>query len=103
MKLLFVLIAFWILTINYSFACVASYYSGGKTASGGHVGPMTAAHLTLPFGTKIKVSTKHHKSVIVTINDRGPYIAGRCIDLSYDAAKQLNIDGLMNVNLEIIR
>ncbi len=51
---------------------------------------MTAAHRTLPFGTKLKVTNKRNgKSVIVRINDRGPFIKGRVIDLSKAAAKKL--------------
>jgi len=103
MRNLFVLIMmFLVLSVNHASACIASFYSDGKTASGGRVGPLTAAHRTLPFGTKVKVSTSHSKSVIVTINDRGPFIGSRCIDLSRDAARQLNIDGLKNVILTIL-
>ena len=101
MKMLFVMtIMFFLLAMNHASACVASFYSGGITASGGRVGPMTAAHKTLPFGTRVLVSSRHN-SVIVTINDRGPFIRGRCIDLSSDAARRLNIDGIMEVRLTI--
>lgn len=71
---------------------MASYYgseSGSQTASGQRFNPgaMTAAHRTLPFGTKVRVTNKRNgKSVIVTINDRGPFIRGRIIDLSTAAA-----------------
>ena len=68
----------------------ASYYwQPQKVASGGWFNPnaMTAAHKTLPFGTRVQVTNQHNgKSVTVTINDRGPYIAGRIIDLSSAAA-----------------
>jgi rare lipoprotein A len=76
-----------------SFSGRASYYSeNGKVASGGRFNPngMTAAHRTLPFGTRVRVTDpKSGKSVIVTINDRGPFGRGRVIDLSLGAAGQL--------------
>lgn len=69
---------------------MASYYwQGQMTASGARFNPsaMTAAHRSLPFGTKVRVTNKRNgKSVIVTINDRGPFIRGRIIDLSNAAA-----------------
>ena len=64
---------------------VASIYSGEKTANGeyAHASALTAAHKTLPFGTKVKVTNvRTGQSVIVRINDRGPYIKGRIIDLT---------------------
>jgi rare lipoprotein A len=71
----------------------ASWYAlTSKTASGERMNPaaMTAAHRTLPFGTKLRVTNKKNgKSVIVRINDRGPFIKGRVIDLSKAAAQQL--------------
>ncbi len=72
----------------------ASWYSlpGNKTASGAKMNPnaMTAAHKSLPFGTKVKVvDQRTGKSVTVTINDRGPFVRGRIIDLSRAAATQL--------------
>ena len=69
-------------------------FSGRKTAAGERFNPkaMTAAHRTLPFGTKVKITNpKNQKSVVVRINDRGPYIKGREYDLSYAAAKELGI------------
>ncbi len=69
---------------------MASYYwQGQMTASGARFNPgaMTAAHRTLPFGTKVRVTNKRNgRSVVVTINDRGPFIRGRIIDLSSAAA-----------------
>ena len=69
---------------------LASYYwQPQRVASGGWFNPnaMTAAHKTLPFGTKVRVTNVNNgRSVVVTINDRGPYIAGRVIDLSKAAA-----------------
>lgn len=69
---------------------MASYYwQGQMTASGTRFNPnaMTAAHRTFPFGTRVRVTNKRNgKSVVVTINDRGPFIRGRIIDLSSAAA-----------------
>jgi len=78
-----------------SFSGMASYYgneSGSKTASGQHFNQnaMTAAHRTLPFGTKLKV-THGDRSVVVTINDRGPFIRGRVLDLSTGAARAIGL------------
>jgi rare lipoprotein A len=71
----------------------ASWYAlHSKTASGERMNPsaMTAAHRTLPFGTKLRVTNKNNgRSVIVRINDRGPFIRGRMLDLSKGAAGQL--------------
>ena len=71
----------------------ASWYAlHSKTASGERMNPsaMTAAHRSLPFGTKVKVTNKNNgKSVVVRINDRGPFIRGRVLDLSRGAARQL--------------
>ena len=80
---------------------VASWYQMGKvTASGEKFKPdkLTAAHRTLPFGTKLKLKYKNRK-IIVTINDRGPFIRGRHIDLSRGAAKALNMEGVQKVEL----
>jgi rare lipoprotein A len=80
-----------------SFSGRASYYSeNGKVASGGRFNPngMTAAHRTLPFGTRVRVTDpKSGKSVIVTINDRGPFGRGRVIDLSLGAARAIGMVG----------
>jgi rare lipoprotein A len=71
----------------------ASWYAlTSKTASGERMNPaaMTAAHRSLPFGTKVKVvNKKNGKSIVVRINDRGPFIKGRIIDLSKGAAQKL--------------
>lgn len=90
----------------------ASFYdpglAGKKTASGEIYNPrgMTAAHRTLPFGTWVRVtvlSTK--KSVAVRINDRGPFIQGRIIDLSNEAARKLDIlnMGIVDVKVEVLK
>jgi rare lipoprotein A len=78
-----------------SFSGMASFYgneSGSKTASGQRFNQeaMTAAHRTLPFGTKLKV-THGDRSVVVTINDRGPFIRGRVLDLSTGAARAIGL------------
>jgi rare lipoprotein A len=77
---------------------VASYYAhkyhGRKTASGERfdMNDMTAAHKTLPFGTRVRVTNvSNGKSVTVRINDRGPFVKGRVIDLSLAAAKKLDM------------
>lgn len=69
----------------------ASYYNlGGRTASGGRVGPLTAAHPTLPFGAKVRVTNlRNRTSVVVTITDRGPFAGNRIIDVSTQAARRL--------------
>jgi rare lipoprotein A len=76
---------------------MASYYwEGQMTASGARFNPqaLTAAHRTLPFGTKVRVTNKRNgKSVVVTINDRGPFIRGRIIDLSSAAAGVIGMKG----------
>jgi len=69
----------------------ASYYGlKGRTANGGHVGALTAAHRTLPFGAHVRVTNlRNHRSVVVVINDRGPFTRGRVIDVSTGAAERL--------------
>jgi rare lipoprotein A len=75
----------------------ASWYAlTSKTASGERMNPakLTAAHKTLPFGTKLRVTNPNNgKSVVVRINDRGPFIRGRVLDLSKAAASQIGIIG----------
>lgn len=75
----------------------ASWYAlTSKTASGERMNPaaMTAAHRSLPFGSKVKVTNQRNgKSVVVRINDRGPFIKGRVIDLSKAAAHKLGFVG----------
>jgi rare lipoprotein A len=75
-------------------------YEGEKTASGERANPraLTAAHRTLPFGTAVKVTNKHNgRTVVVRINDRGPFKRGRIIDLTPAAAHRLGFDGLAPV------
>jgi rare lipoprotein A len=87
----------------------ASYYAyhGGKTASGQPFNPdaLTAAHRTLPFGTRVRVTDiKTNKSVVVVITDRGPAARNRVLDLSAGAARALNIGGrgIIQVRAQVI-
>jgi rare lipoprotein A len=86
----------------------ASYYKSGKlTANGERYNPdgLTAAHRSLPFGTKLKVTNlRNGKSVIVRVNDRGPFIQKRVLDLSYGAAKQIGLvrSGIGKIRFDII-
>jgi len=89
-----------------SFSGVASMYgneSGRQTASGQRFNQnaMTCAHRSLPFGTKLRVS-HGGRSVIVTVNDRGPFIRGRVLDLSTGAARALGISGLGQITAEVV-
>jgi rare lipoprotein A len=82
---------------SHSFSGMASFYgneSGSRTASGQRFNQnaMTAAHRSLPFGTKLRV-THRGQSVVVTINDRGPFIRGRVLDLSTGAARAIGLTG----------
>jgi rare lipoprotein A len=87
---------------------IASYYwQGQKTASGARFNPnaMTAAHRTLPFGTRVLVTNRNNgRSVTVTINDRGPFIKGRVIDLSKAAAGVIGMhgSGLAPVSISVL-
>ena len=82
---------------GHSFSGMASYYgneSGSKTASGARFNQnaMTCAHRSLPFGTKLRV-THGDRSVVVTVNDRGPFVRGRVLDLSTAAARAIGLTG----------
>jgi rare lipoprotein A len=84
---------------------IASVYSGGLTADGEHASPggMTAAHRSLPFGTMVRVTNdRTGRSVVVRINDRGPFVRGRIIDLMPAAARALGMDGLAHVTVTVI-
>ncbi|GAA0276454.1 hypothetical protein GCM10009127_16440 [Alteraurantiacibacter aestuarii] len=90
---------------------VASYYgrrfAGRPTASGEAFDPqdLTAAHRSLPFGSRVRVTNPHNgRSVVVRINDRGPFVAGRLIDVSRIAAEQLGMiqSGHATVELELL-
>ena len=85
---------------------MASYYSGGgRTASGERVGTMTAAHRSLPFGTMVRVTNMTNGStVVVRINDRGPFVRNRGIDLSSGAARAIGMTGagVARVRMDVI-
>jgi rare lipoprotein A len=86
---------------------IASFYgreSGPRTASGERFDPnaMTAAHRTLPFGTLVRV-TYQGRSVVVRINDRGPFVRGRVIDLSEGAARRIGLPSVGPVTIEVLR
>jgi rare lipoprotein A len=93
-------------TPAYAECGIASWYSyGTRTASGERFNPrgLTAAHKKLPFGTRVIVTVaRTGKSLAVRINDRGPFIAGRIIDLARGAAEKLGIDGLASVCIHIV-
>ncbi len=91
---------------------IASWYGrdfhGKPTASGKtyNMYALTAAHRTLPLGTLVKVTNlSNHKHVIVEINDRGPFVGSRIIDMSYGAARRLGMvkTGVAKVRVEVIR
>jgi rare lipoprotein A len=97
--------------LKLNFRGIASWYgydgSGTKTASGERFNPeaMTAAHRSLPMGTRVRVTnTRNGRSVVVRINDRGPYIGGRIIDLSAAAARILGMmgSGIAPVHIEVL-
>jgi rare lipoprotein A len=88
---------------------IASFYTEGtKTASGEkfNTHDLTAAHPTLPFGTRLRVTNvSTGQAVTVRVNDRGPYIQGRIVDVSYSAADALGMvgKGLANVKLDVVQ
>jgi rare lipoprotein A len=85
-------------------ASVYSLESGHLTASGARLDPaaFTAAHRTLPFGTKARVTNQHNgRSVVVTINDRGPFVHGRIIDLTPAAARAIGFSSVTPVTLTL--
>ena len=90
----------------------ASWYGpgfyGNRTANGEiyRPGTMTAAHRTLPFGTKVRVTNRWNgRSAVIRINDRGPFVAHRVIDLGHGAASTLGLtgSGIAEVRLEVLR
>ena len=84
---------------------IASVYSEGPTATGERVvaSGMTAAHRTLPFGTMVRVTnTNNGRSVVVRINDRGPFVKGRIIDLTPGAAHAIGCSGLASVTVDVV-
>jgi rare lipoprotein A len=90
--------------VQFGIASVYSARSGLKTASGERVtsGALTAAHRTLPFGTRIRVTNVGNgRSVVVRVNDRGPFVRGRILDLTPAGARALRFSGTARVTLEI--
>jgi peptidoglycan lytic transglycosylase len=86
-------------------ASVYDYSSGATTASGERqrTDAMTAAHPNLPFGTRVRVTNhRNGQTAIVRINDRGPFVRGRVIDLSPAAARALGISGTAQVSLAVV-
>ena len=84
---------------------IASVYSEGPTATGERLvaSAMTAAHRTLPFGTMVRVTnTSNGRSVVVRINDRGPFVKGRIIDLTPGAAHAIGCSGLASVTVDVV-
>jgi rare lipoprotein A len=84
---------------------VASFYGHGEalsshTASGARFNPigLTCAHRTLPFGSRLKVC-KNGSCVVVTVNDRGPFVGGRSLDLSWGAAKRIGLHSTSTVSV----
>jgi rare lipoprotein A len=87
---------------------IASVYSykSTRTASGEQARPsgLTAAHRSLPFGTKVRVTNRRNgRSVVVRINDRGPFLRGRVIDVTPAAARALGFSGLAPVAVAVLR
>lgn len=108
-KLLMIIVATAMLSTGANASSVvASWYGPGfhgkKTASGERFNQnaMTAAHKTLRFGTKVKVTHKG-RSVVVRINDRGPFIKGRTLDLSKGAARKLGCSGTCKVSMVVLK
>ncbi len=102
----FLAAAMFCVAASIAHAEIASWYgreSGPSTASGERFDPnaMTAAHRTLPFGTRVRVC-RAGRCVVVRVNDRGPFVRGRDIDLSQGAAALIGIDGVGFVTLEVL-
>jgi rare lipoprotein A len=108
-SLLWLACALACLTANTGYAVVASIYGGAdgrcgsRTANGERVNcaAMTAAHRTLPFGAEVKVC--HRGCVVVRINDRGPFVSGRHIDLTPAAAQAIGLDDVGHVTIALER
>jgi rare lipoprotein A len=80
-------------------------YRGAKTANGEYISShaFTAAHRTLPFGSRVRVTNlRNGRSAVVRINDRGPFVRGRVIDVTPAAARALGFSGLARVKLDVL-
>jgi rare lipoprotein A len=91
-----------------SYGLASFYTEGARTASGEKFDPheLTAAHPTLPFGTRLRVTNvATGRSVVVRVNDRGPFVPGRVVDVSYSAAETLGIigRGIAKVKLDVVQ
>jgi|SRR5690348_7509259 rare lipoprotein A (RlpA)-like double-psi beta-barrel protein len=95
-----------------SFVCLSSWYGDqfdGQLTANGEIYDMygqTAAHKTLPLGSVVRVvNLKTHRSAVVRINDRGPYVPGRQLDVSYQVARELGFDkrGLARVRVDLLK
>jgi rare lipoprotein A len=87
------------------YASKSDGYNGRRTASGErvHSGALTAAHRSLPFGTMVRVTNRRtSQSVVVRINDRGPFVRGRVIDLTPAGARAIGFSGLAPVSLSVV-
>ena len=111
-KILFLLSVILLVSCSSDMKGKASYYSsrfqGKKTASGAIYNEwhLTAAHKKLPLGSKVRVTNlANNKSVVVTVNDRGPYVGGRIIDLSLGAYTKIasTKKGVIDVELELVK
>ena len=83
----------------------ASFYSGGRTASGGLVGAATCAHRSLPFGTRVLVTNlANGAKTVLTVNDRGPFVRGRILDVSRSAAGVLGMlrSGTARIAMQVV-
>ncbi len=110
MKSLFLILMFIISETSFAQIGNASWYGPGfigrRTASGQifNTHKLIAAHKTLAFGTKVKVTNlKNKRSVLVTIQDRGPHIRGRIIDLSHAAKTAIGMGGTTPVSIQVIK
>ncbi|MBW8482973.1 septal ring lytic transglycosylase RlpA family protein [Actinomadura parmotrematis] len=89
-------------------SCEASFYGEGQMTASGEAfdpGELTAAHKTLPMGSRVRVTNRgNDRSVVVRINDRGPYVSGRCLDLSTAAMKRVGGlgSGVIGVRYEVL-
>jgi rare lipoprotein A len=84
-------------------ASIYSTESGSRTASGRRLDPgaLTAAHRSLPFGSRVRVTNRHNgRSIVVTVIDRGPFVRGRIIDLTPAAGRALGFSGLAPVTVD---
>jgi len=110
MKFLFLILMFVISENSFAQTGTASWYGPGfhgrRTASGQtfNTHSYTAAHKTIAFGTKVKVTNlKNKRTVLVTVNDRGPYFRGRIIDLSQAAKNAIGMEGTAPVSIQVIK